>query len=141
MEVWEVLMQWGVPAGITGFIIWIFKRSIEKKDKEKEERQLEKEREREKAEKEKEERERIAKEAAEERERNIETLMLMIMQTCRANTVLAEATARAVQRIPDAHCNGDMTSALKQAEKIQKEEQQFLIDKGVKYIFGNANEV
>jgi hypothetical protein len=30
-----------------------------------------------------------------------------------------------------------MTSALELAAKIQKEEQEFLIDKGVKHIFGN----
>ena len=63
--------------------------------------------------------------------------MLMIMQSCRATNVLAEATAKAVQRIPDAHCNGDMTSALERANKIQKEEQQFLLDQGLKHIFGD----
>ena len=64
--------------------------------------------------------------------------MLMIMQTGRASFVLAKATATAVQRIPDAKCNGDMTEALRQAEKIQKEEQEFLINAGVQHIFGNS---
>ena len=64
-------------------------------------------------------------------------MMLMIMQTSRATYVVAEATAKAVQRIPDAHCNGDMTSALAEAARIQKEEQQFLMDQGVKHIFGD----
>ena len=73
----------------------------------------------------------------EEKEANTEKLMLMIMQSSRANTVLAEATARAVQRIPDANCNGDMTAALERAAKIQREEQQFLFDQGVKHIFGD----
>ena len=59
------------------------------------------------------------------------------MQTSRANNVLAEATAKAVQRIPDAKCNGDMKAALELAAKIQKEEQQFLIDQGVKRLFGD----
>ena len=72
----------------------------------------------------------------EEKEANTEKLMLMIMQSSRANNVLAEATARAVQRIPDANCNGDMTAALERAAKIKREEQQFLIDQGVKHIFG-----
>lgn len=98
----------GIPAAITGVLTWRLKRQIEKRDKEKE-----------------------------EREANTEKLMLMIMQTSRAINVLAEATARAVQRIPDAHCNGDMTEALRKAEEIQKEEQQFLIDQGVKRIFGD----
>lgn len=116
---WQTLAAFGIPTTITGIGVWFFQRSIKKRDK--------------KREKEQEERDR----KAEERERNTEKLMLMIMQTSRATNVLAEATAKAVQRIPDAHCNGDMTAALKRAEEIQKEEQQFLIDQGVKHIFGD----
>lgn len=119
MKIWQILLAFGVPSAAFGLVIWFFKRSINKKDAEAERKKLEEEAKR------------------EEKEKNTETLMLMIMQTCRATNVLAEATARAVQRIPDAHCNGDMTSALERAEKIQKEEQQFLIDQGVKHIFGN----
>ena len=104
----EFLLAMGIPSAITGLLIWWLKRYIDKRDKK-----------------------------AEERERDLEKLMLMIMQTSRATNVLAEATARAVQRIPDAHCNGDMTSALERAAKIQKEEQEFLIDQGVKHIFGD----
>ena len=63
--------------------------------------------------------------------------MMMLMQTSRATNVLAEATARAVQRIPDAHCNGDMEAALKQAAEIQKQEKDFLFDQGIKHIFGD----
>lgn len=103
----EFLLAMGIPTAIMGLLVWWLKRYIDKRDKK-----------------------------AEERERDIEKLMLMIMQTSRANNVLAEATARAVQRIPDAHCNGDMTSALERASKIQKEEQEFLMDKGIKHIFG-----
>lgn len=103
----EFLIAMGIPTAFTGLLVWWLKRHIDKRE-----------------------------EKAEEREKNTEKLMLMIMQTSRANTVLAEATARAVQRIPDAQCNGDMTAALKKAEEIQKEEQQFLFDQGVKHIFG-----
>lgn len=63
--------------------------------------------------------------------------MMLIMQNTRATNILAEATARAVQRIPDAHCNGDMTAALAEAERIQKEEKDFLFDQGIKHIFDN----
>ena len=104
----DFLIAMGIPTAIMGLLVWWLKRYIDKRDKK-----------------------------AEERERDIEKLMLMIMQTSRANNVLAEATARAVQRIPDAHCNGDMTSALERASKIQKEEQEFLMDKGIKHIFGD----
>ena len=104
----ETLIVWGIPTAITGLMVWWLKRQIDKRDA-----------------------------RAEEREKNTERLMLMIMQTSRATNVLAEATAKAVQRIPDAHCNGDMTEALRKASEIQKEEQQFLIDQGVKHIFGD----
>lgn len=62
--------------------------------------------------------------------------MTMLVLTNRATNVLAEATARAVQRIPDAKCNGDMTEALAQAEKLQKEERAFILEQGINHIFG-----
>ena len=107
MSFLQILSIMGIPTALTGFLVWLLKRHIDKKDSK-----------------------------SEEREKNTEKLMLMIMQTSRATNVLAEATAKAVQRIPDAKCNGDMTAALERAAKIQKEEQQFLIDQGVKHIFG-----
>ncbi len=104
----EFVIAMGVPSAVMGLLVWWVKRQIDKKDAKRE-----------------------------EREKNTERLMMMIMQTSRATNVLAEATAKAVQRIPDAHCNGDMTEALKRANEIQKEEQQFLMDQGVKHIFGD----
>lgn len=104
----EFILAMGIPSALMGIMIWWLKRYIDRRDR-----------------------------AAEDRERDLEKLMLMIMQTGRANNILAEATARAVQRIPDAHCNGDMKAALELAAKIQKEEQEFLINKGVKHIFGD----
>ena len=71
----------------------------------------------------------------EEKEKNTERMILLTAQNGRATYALVEATAKAVQRIPDANCNGDMTEALKQARQYQMEEQQFLIDQGVKRIF------
>ena len=38
---------------------------------------------------------------------------------------LAEATAKAVQRIPDAKCNGDMHAALEYAQKVKHEQKDF----------------
>lgn len=105
-------MEWaivmGIPTAITGLLVWYLKRTIDRRD---------------------------AK--IEEQDKNTQRLIIMIMQTSRATNILAEATARAVQRIPDAKCNGDMTRALEQAEKIQKEEKDFLFDQGVKHIFGD----
>ena len=108
----EFLIALGIPSAISasaiGLLVWWFKRHLDKTEKERK-----------------------------TREENTEKLMLMIMQNGRAAVVLAEATAKAVQRIPDAHCNGDMTEALARAEKIQKEEQEFLLDQGIQHIFGN----
>lgn len=102
----QLIAVFGIPTAITGIGVWWFKRRIEKNE---------------------------AK--AKEHEQNLEALVLMMMQTSRANTVGITAIARAVQRIPDAQCNGDMTQALAEMEAIQKKEQQFIIDKGIRYLF------
>lgn len=102
----ELIMLFGIPAALTGLAVWWFKRRIERNEFK-----------------------------AKEHEANLESLVLMMMQTSRANTVGITAIARAVQRIPDANCNGDMTAALEEMDKIQKKEQQFIIDKGIKYLF------
>lgn len=104
----EFVLAMGIPTAVMGFLVWMLKRSIEKRD--------------------------VAKDV---KEQNIEKLMLMIMQTTRATNVLAEATAKAVQRIPDAHCNGDMTKALEEASNILNEEKEFLMDQGIQHIFGD----
>ena len=109
---WEIIWAMGIPAtlfsAVVGILVWWFKRFVAKQEEERK-----------------------------EREKNTENLMLLIMQTSRATNVLAEATARAVQRIPDAHCNGDMTAALAKAAEIQQAEQQFMFDQGIKHIFGD----
>ena len=104
----EILLSGGVISGIVGLIFWWFKRWVEKRDREKA-----------------------------EHDKNVEKLILYLIQTSRSTNVLAEATARAVQRIPDAKCNGDMTKALEKAEEIHKAEKEFLMDQGLKHIFEN----
>lgn len=111
MDAWHLLAAFvaamGIPSAITGIAVWWLKKQMDKRD---------------------------AK--LDEKEKNTERMILLIAQNSRATYTVAEATAKAVQRIPEAHCNGDMTEALKQAKKFQMEEQQFLIDQGVKRIFG-----
>lgn len=107
MDVNVFIAAMGIPSAICGLLVWYFKKKIDERD---------------------------AK--IDEREHNFEKLMLMIMQTSRANNVLAVATARAVQRIPDAKCNGDMTAALEEAAALQAAEKDFLVEQGVKHIFG-----
>ena len=106
MEIAELIMLFGIPSAITGLGIWWFKRRVEASEKKNQEQQ-----------------------------ENIEALIMMIVQSSKANQIGITAIARAVQRIPDAQCNGDMTNALAEIEKIQQQEKQFLINKGIKYIF------
>ena len=108
MTIVEFIIAMGIPTAITGLLVWYLKRHIDKKEAKRE-----------------------------EKEKNTETLMIMMMQETRATNVLATATAKAVQRIPDAHCNGDMTDALKRAAEIQNEEKDFLLDQGIRHIFGD----
>ena len=107
MDINAYIAAMGIPSAICGLLVWYFKKRIDDREA-----------------------------TIEARETNLEKLMLMIMQTSRANNVLAMATARAVQRIPDAKCNGDMTAALEEATKLQIVEKDFLVEQGVKHIFG-----
>lgn len=95
-----------VPSAVVGLIIWWLKKRIERNEKENETRL-----------------------------KNQEQLILMMMQSTRANNVGIEAIARAVQRIPDAHCNGDMDDALKKMRKYAEEEKEFLLKRGIQFIF------
>ena len=54
-----------------------------------------------------------------------------------ASIALGEATARAVQRIPDAHCNGDMHAALDYAQRVKHELKDFLTEQGVQAIYAD----
>lgn len=67
----------------------------------------------------------------EERDKNHEILMRHIISNQNAVGSLVEATARAVQRIPDAHCNGDMTTALEKVRTVKDEERDFLAKIGI----------
>ena len=60
---------------------------------------------------------------------------VLLIQNTRAALALAEATAVAVQRIPDAHCNGDMHAALEYARKVKHAQKDFLTEQGVKAIY------
>lgn len=103
---WEIILAWGIPSALVGFGFWLIKKYIDKREAKRE-----------------------------EKDSNTERLILMMLRMGKANNILAEATARAVQRIPDAKCNGDMTAALAEAEAIRKEEKEFMFEQGVKHIF------
>lgn len=92
----------GVPSAIMGLLVWSLQRRLVKHDKHQQEH-----------------------EAAREE------LELSLVQCCWASITLSEATAKAVQRIPDAHCNGDMHAALDYAGNIKRDQKMFLAKKGI----------
>lgn len=110
---WAFILALGIPSALTGFLVWNFERKIAKRE----------------AKREKEQEERHKKEA--EREKAREELQIHTIQGVSAAIALGEATAKAVQRIPDAHCNGDMHDALNYAIKIKHEQKDFLTRMGI----------
>ena len=110
------IVAMSLPSAITGFIVWNFERKITARDKKREADEKE-----------------LRKKAA-EREQAREELELVIIEGNGAAIALAEATARAVQRIPDAHCNGDMHAALDYAAEVKHRQKDFLAKQGVKAI-------
>lgn len=96
----------GIPTAITSLGLWILQRKMAKREEI-----------------------RDKQEAA--REQN----EVLLIQNTRAALALAEATAVAVQRIPDAHCNGDMHAALEYARKVKHTQKDFLTEQGVKAIY------
>lgn len=116
MDVTAIIVAASIPSAITGFCFWLIEQNIQKRaDKEKEERI-----------------ERQKKE--DEREQIREKNELCIINSVNAAIALGEATARAVQRIPDAHCNGDMYAALEYAQKVKHEQKNFLNEQALKHI-------
>ena len=96
----------GLPTAITAFCFWLLQQSITKRDK-----------------------------AQEERERAREKNEVLIIKGVGAAIALGEATAEAVQRIPDAHCNGDMHAALEYARKVKHEHKEFLTEQSVQALY------
>lgn len=54
-----------------------------------------------------------------------------IIKTLIATAEGTEAIAKAIQRIPDAHCNGDMKAAIEKVEKSLSSQRDFLREKAV----------
>ena len=104
----EIFTLFAIPSSITGLFVWWVKKKLDQQ----EERQL-------------------------EREKNQEKLMVMMMNSTKANSIGIQAVARAVQRIPDAHANGDIDSAIEEMNKLQKEEDNFFFFFLVKHILND----
>ena len=106
MDITTLIVAMSIPAGITGFCFWLLERRMEKREKEREK-----------------------KEAVREKQE------FLIVKSIGAAISLGEATAEAVARIPDAHCNGDMHKALEYAREVKHEQKDFLTQQGIEAIY------
>ncbi len=98
-----IILAAGIPSAITGFCFWLLEHKIQKRDAKNIEEQQHKD------------------------EINKKQNVLILKQVS-ASLALGEATAKAVQKIPDSHCNGDMHQALEYAQNIKHEYKDFLTD-------------
>lgn len=132
MTVGEIAAICGIPSAVTvaivGFFVWLLERSIVKRETARAEEDAKREKARE-AEEAKFEAERT------KQENSRKVFEKNLLASTNAALAVSEATARAVQRIPDAHCNGDMHAALNYAAKIKHEQRDFLAAQGIDNIF------
>lgn len=132
MTVGEIAAICGIPSALTvaivGFFVWLLERSIVKRETARAEEDAKREKARE-AEEAKLEAERT------KQENSRKVFEKNLLASTNAALAVSEATARAVQRIPDAHCNGDMHAALNYAAKIKHEQRDFLAAQGIDNIF------
>ena len=105
-----------IPSAITGFCFWYLERKIVQRE-----------------EADAEDRKRRQKER-DEREQRREQFEFHVLQSVNASVALSEATAKAMQRIPDARCNGDMHEALEYATKVKREQRDFMTRQGIKQV-------
>ena len=105
-----------IPSALMGFLMWRFQHGIKKRDQERE--RLEE----------------VRRTSEATREAARKKLELLIVQGTNAALALAEATALALERIPDMHCNGEMHQALQYATNVKHDIKNFLEEQGVKAV-------
>lgn len=108
-----------IPSAIVGLAFWAIQRSLTKMDKKREEERIER-----------------IKEIDERDKKRIEN-EYMTFKAVNASLALAEVTAEAVQRIPDANCNGEMKEALAYAKDVRKQQREFLDKEGLDAIYAS----
>lgn len=117
MDVTAIIIAASIPSALTGFCFWLIEQRLQKRAKKQEDEEKER------------------REAEEKREKLREQQELFLVQGIGAAIALGEATAKAVQWIPDAHCNGDMHAALEYAAKVKHEQEDFLTEQGIGALF------
>lgn len=106
MDMTALIAAMSIPSAITGFYFWMLEKHLDKKEKAQTQREL-------------------AREKSE----------ILMVKSIGAAIALGEATAEAVSRIPDAHCNGDMHAALEYARKVKHEQKDFFVEQSVHEIY------
>lgn len=106
LDLMTLVMAMSIPSAFTGFCFWALEKRISKRQEEADKKDAA----------------RIQNE-------------IIVIEGVNAAIALGEATARAVQRIPDAHCNGDMHQALEYAEKIKHKHKDFMTEQGVDALY------
>ena len=117
MDITAIIIAASIPSAVTGFCFWLIERNIKKQDEKREAV------------------ERAQREDEDEREKLRQQQEFFLVRGVNAAIALGEATAKAVQRIPDTHCNGDMHAALEYAAKVKHEQKDFLTKQGVNSIY------
>lgn len=106
----ELLVLMGIPTAITsavvGMCVWQLQRTLAKKDEQ-------------------------VQRKIEDREKARTEIELSTVASVYASLDLGIATATAVQRIPDAHCNGDMHEALERAKNIKDSQRDLFVKLGI----------
>lgn len=105
-----IIIAAGIPSAIfsaiVGICIWRLQKKLDAREKERDEK--------------------------EEARRQNEA---MLIEGVNAAIALGEATARAVQRIPDAKCNGDMHEALAYASAVKHKHKEFITKQGINSLY------
>ena len=97
-----ILTAAAIPSAVVAFCFWLLQRRITKNE-----------------------------ERAEEKAKQQERLQIIILDSVLGSIRLSEATARAVQRIPNARCNGDMHAALDDIERTRQRQQRLITEAGI----------
>jgi len=106
MGIEMLVVAMGIPSAFTGFCFWMLERKLDRRQK--------------------------AEERKDEARRRNEVI---VIEGVNAAIALGEATARAVKRIPDAKCNGDMATALKYASEVKHNHKNFMTEQGVDALY------
>ena len=112
----QLIIMLGIPSAFTGFCFWLLERKIQCREE-----QDKKERERRQAE-------------VDRRDKSRKEYERYQISMISASMALSVAVAEAVQRIPDAHCNGEMHAALEYAKRIKGEQKDFLTKMAIENI-------